>query len=162
MKKIIFILSFLFAFVCGNGLLQAAPLTEAADTLDHYAINGQPVDNFDGSQLVGKRIISYEITRINHPTRGPVRIHEIYTEGNVVHSAKPSIIVRLDQQNPPPGPAYVIDGKQVSAEEFGQLRPSDIKNMTVINNGSRDDVKKYEGWENGVILVETKEGSKKK
>ena len=81
MKKITFILSLLFAFVCGNGLLQAAPLIEAADTLDFYTINGQPVDNFDGSQLVGKMVTSYDITLINHPVKGPVRIHEIHLNG---------------------------------------------------------------------------------
>ena len=153
MKKITFILSFLSVLVCGS--LKAAPLTAALDTLDHYAINGEPVDKFNGSQLVGKRITSYEITLINHPTKGPVRIHEIWTEGNVGHPTRSKIMMRLDPQNPPPGPAYVIDGKQVSVVEFEQLRPSDIKNMTIIKNGSQEDVKKYAGWENGVILIET-------
>ena len=28
--------------------------------------------------------------------------------------------------------------------------------MSVIKDGSREDVKKFVGWENGVILIETK------
>ena len=36
------------------------------------------------------------------------------------------------------------------------MNPSKIKSMTVIKNGTLEEVKKYEGWENGVILIETK------
>ena len=28
--------------------------------------------------------------------------------------------------------------------------------MSIVKDGSREDVKKYPGWENGVILIETK------
>jgi hypothetical protein len=35
------------------------------------------------------------------------------------------------------------------------LNPTEVKSITVIKNGSQEEVKKYEGWENGVILVET-------
>lgn len=59
-------------------------------------------------------------------------------------------------------PAYVIDGKQISKKEFENLDPANIKSMTVVKGGTQEDVKKYDGWENGVILVETKEGAKKK
>ena len=159
MKKITLILSLLFAFTCGNGLLLAAPLTEAADTLDQYNINGQLLDHFDGTALVGKTITAYEMSIINHPDKGPVRIHVIHFNFAQEHAGQPNIVIRPSGTSLPPAPAYVIDGKQVSAAEFEQLRPSDIKNMTVISNGSQEEVKKYEGWENGVILVETKAGS---
>ena len=54
--------------------------------------------------------------------------------------------------------AYVIDGKQVPKSVFEQLDPNGIKSITVIKDGSRDDIdiKGYIGWENRVILVETK------
>lgn len=163
MKKITFILSLLFALVCGNGLLQAAPLTEAADTLDFYTINGQPVDNFDGSQLVGKMVTSYDITLINHPVKGPVRIHEIHLNGYQAPSAQGELIyIRPDgsMQTNPFELVYVIDGKKVTKKDFENLKPSEVKSITVIKNGSQEDVKQYEGWENGVILVDTKKAAK--
>lgn len=54
--------------------------------------------------------------------------------------------------------AYVIDGKQVPKSVFEQLDPNGINSITVIKDGSRDDIdiKGYIGWENGVVLVETK------
>ena len=162
MKKITFILSLLFAFVCGNGLLQAAPLTEAVDTLDHYVINGKPVDNFDGSQLVGKLVTSYEITLINHPSKGLVRIHEIHLNGYQDNAAPPEIIIRGEgsMKSNSPELIYVIDGKKVTKKEFESLKPSEVKSITVVKNGSQEDVKQYEGWENGVIKVDTKKGAK--
>lgn len=157
MKQLSLILSFLFALVSGNGFLKAAPLTAAADTLNYYVINGQPVDKFDGSQLEGKKIVSYDITIITPPDQGPVRVHEILTEG---YSHPPvSVQIRPTVSNDQVDPVYVIDGKQVSKKDFEQLNPADIKSMTVVKNGSQEEVKKYEGWENGVILVETKNGS---
>ena len=148
MKQFSLIISVLFAFVCGNGILKAAPLTAAADTLDHYAINGQPVSRFDGSQLVGRKIVSYEISLINHPTKGPIRIHEIRTEG---------ISVRSTSAAGSDEPVYVIDGKKATKKQFERLNPAAVKSITVVKNGSQEEVKQYPGWENGVILVETKE-----
>ena len=160
MKKITFIITLLFAFVCGNGLLQAAPLSEAADTLDQYNINGQLLDHFDGTALVGKTITAYEMSIINHPDKGPVRIHVIHFNFAQEHAGQPNIVIRPNGTSVlSPAPVFVIDGKQVSAAEFEQLHPLDIKNMTIVKNGSQEDVKKYEGWENGVVLVETKAGS---
>ena len=51
-----------------SALLASAPGTNSgilpakADTVNHYVIDGKPVSNFDGTQLVGKAIASYDIT----------------------------------------------------------------------------------------------------
>ena len=39
------------------------------------------------------------------------------------------------------------------------MNPTEIKSITVVKNGSQAEVKKYDGWENGVILVETSNAS---
>lgn len=158
MKKTALILSLLLAFVCGNKAVQAASIPVAAlDTLNHYVIDNQTVSQFNGSQLVGKKIVSYQITVINPPARDPVRIHEILTEGGGVQpSGQPQIRVRRSGSAQSGEPAYVIDGKQVSKLQFENLNPAAIESITVVKNGTQEDVKQYEGWENGVILVVTK------
>lgn len=49
-----------------SALLTSAPGTVSveakADTVNHYVIDGKPVSNFDGTQLAGKAIASYDIT----------------------------------------------------------------------------------------------------
>ena len=153
MKKITLILSLLSLLVCGS--LKAAPLTAAQDTLVQYFINGQRVEKFDGSQLVGKTIEAYTIDEFISPyTHGPVRVHSIVTED--AHLPKPSSTIGYRKTEGHPDPVFVIDGKQVTKKEFEALNPAKIKSVTVVKNGSQEDVKKYEGWENGVILVETK------
>lgn len=154
MKQLSLILSLLFALACGSGILHAAPLTAPPDTLVQYFINGQRVEKFDGSQLVGKKIESYEIEHIISPyTHGPVRVHSIVTEG--ANLPEPSYSIRVINTTAT-DPAFVVDGKQITKKEFETLNPAKIKSMTVVKNGTREDVKKYEGWENGVILIETK------
>ena len=140
MKQLSILLSLLTAFICHGGILQAAPLTEPLDTLDNYIIDNKPVERFDGMLLEGRKIVSYKISTYNSDVDGPIRIHFIQTES----APKP-----VD-------PAYVINGKQVTKKRFEQLNPTHIKRMTVIKNDSPE-ARQYDGWENGVILVETKE-----
>ena len=139
MKQFYLILSALFFAVCGQ--LNAEPLAAPADTLNDYYIDGKPVAHFDGSQLVGKTIASYQILSHTLSSGVVLRAHDIRTVRN-----EP---IR-------PAPVYVIDGVQVTAEQLGTLRPSDIQNMTVIKNDTGEGIKQYAGWENGVVLIETK------
>ena len=153
MKQLSLLLSLLSVLVCGS--LKAAPLTAPSDTLVQYFINGQRVEKFDGSQLVGKTIEAYTIDEFISPyTNSPVRVHSIVTED--AHLPKPSSTIQFRKAEAQPDPVFVIDGKQVTKKEFEALMPAKIKSMTVIKNGSLEEVKKYEGWENGVILVVTK------
>ena len=139
MKQFYLILSALFFAVCGQ--LNAEPLMAPADTLNDYYIDGIHVAHFDGSQLVGKTIASYQILTHKSSTGVVLRAHDIRTERN---------------EPLPPAPVYVIDGVQVTAEQVGTLKPSDIQHMTVIKNDTGEGIKQYPGWENGVVLIETK------
>ena len=152
MKQLSLLLSLLFALIGGN--LNAASLTAPPDTLIQYYINGQRIEKFDGSQLLGKQIKSYEIDDIISPyTHGPVRIHSIVTDDANLPEPSEQIRIRTTQQA---DPVFVIDGKQVTKKEFEALNPAKIESMTVVKNGAQENVKKYAGWENGVILVVTK------
>ena len=139
MKSISLIVSLLLAFVSTNAWPHSTTLSSPPDTLDQYIIDNRIVEHFDGSQLEGKKIVSYKIDMVGSSGHDHLRVHHIRTEGA-----------------PKSDPAYVIDGKQVSRERFEQLNPEAIKSISVIKNGSRDYVKQYVGWENGVILVEIK------
>ena len=117
MKQLSLFIFLLFALVGGN--LNAASLTAPSDTLVQYFINGQRVEKFDGSQLLGKQIKSYEIDDIISPyTHGPVRIHSIVTEDANLPEPSQQIRIRTTQQV---DPAFVIDGKQVTKKEFEAL-----------------------------------------
>ena len=143
-----YLLTLLAALVCGSGLLHAEPLMEPADTVNHYVIDNQSVSHFDGSQLIGKKIATYRITTVVNG-KEVIRIHDINTEGNQKATQATLQYVQYD-------PVYVLDGKQISKADLERLNPEAIKSMNVIKDGSREDVKKYPGWENGVILIETK------
>jgi hypothetical protein len=153
MKHLSLILSLLSVLVSGS--LKAAPLTAAPDTLQQYFINGQRVEKFDGSQLVGKTIEAYTIDDIISPyTNSPVRVHSIVTEGS--NLPKPSSTIEIRKASGQPDPVFVIDGKRVTRKDFEALDPMRVESITVVKNGTVEEVKKYEGWENGVILIETK------
>ena len=146
MKQLSFVLSVLFAVVLHGGTLQAASYASALDTLNHYIVDGRQLEQFDGSQLEGKKVISYKISTYSSPSRGIIRLHEIQTEGVTVRGTAE--------------PVYVVDGKLVAKKQFESLSPSRIKSITVNKNVSREEYGQYPGWENGVILVETKPAGK--
>ena len=143
--KHLYLLTLLAALVCGSGLLHAEPLMEPADTVDHYVIDNQSIRHFDGTQLLGKKIVTYQITTVANG-KEVIRIHDINTE-----EGRPTYQASLSYD-----PVYVLDGKQIQKAEFEKLNPDAIKSMNIIKDGSREDVKKFVGWENGVILIETK------
>ena len=134
MKHLAFFIPLLLAFAIGIGTLNAAPLIAASDTLNYYVINGHPVDHFDGSQIVGKKIATYDITVITPPDQGPVRVHEITTEG---YTHPPvSYTIRPTGTGDMVEPSYVIDGKKASKKEFEGLNPAEIKSITVEKDGA--------------------------
>lgn len=136
------IFTLLLAFVCSYGIFPTIPQAAAQEALSHqrYVIDSKVVERFDGSQLEGKKIVSYRISTVNSPEKGTIWVHDIRTEG----ASKAS------------DPAYIVDGKQVPKKTFENLSPARIKSITVIKYASPEEFQQYSGWENGVIMVETK------
>lgn len=139
MKTFSFFLTLMSAIVLGSSTLLAAPRVAAPDTLNQYIIDNETVDTFDGSQLEGKKIVSYRISTISSSSTDAIRIHNIRTKGSAQST----------------DPVYVINGKLSSKRQVEKLNPANIKSMTIVKNGKLEEVKQYPGWENGVYLIET-------
>lgn len=138
MKTLFILLSLLGIAMPGSVTATAAVRPANSDTIVQYIVDYQKVDDFDGSLLLGKQVSSYLVDTVISAGNVILR-HNIVTEG-----AKPA------------NPVIVIDGKVSTKRKFEKLDPASIESITVIKKGSVEAVKKYPGWENGVILVETK------
>lgn len=68
---------FLSAIIAAS--LTFTPAKAPSDTTNRYYINGELVENFDGSQIVGHKITAYKIDDIK-ARKQVVRIHRISTE----------------------------------------------------------------------------------
>ncbi|MBR4817804.1 MAG: hypothetical protein IKZ72_04110 [Bacteroidales bacterium] len=152
--------SIILSTVCALAL-NAAALPASTDTTDIYLIDYARVENFDGSQLAGKRVISYKITR-EDLAGVPARVHLITTDANkdgtnpVVIMGSPDLsnvtVVSIDQaeQRPsitirPTDPSmsvddilFFIDGKQIASDEFKKLDPKNIASMEVMKDASAE------------------------
>lgn len=73
------IISLVLALLCSYVTLKAAPQAEPKDTTNRYIIDNKVVKLFDGSQLVGKKILSYQVSLLSSPSGRMVRLHEIRT-----------------------------------------------------------------------------------
>lgn len=124
---------FLFTALCALLLNASAP----ADTINHYVIDSQPVENFDGSQLLGEKIEGYDITTVEKDGQ-VIRIHQIRTQRGSE-------------------PLYIIDGKAVTATVFQSLDPKAIERINVYKGNNAQAYEKYSNTANGVIVVNLKE-----
>ena len=143
---------------------------ESADTTRVYYINGERIDRFDGSQLVGALVASYSISHQNNPaTPGSViEKHDIETKVKVITIDKS----KVDTTNNVTGsdkkiqyiddPVFIIDGKKYSKEEVKKVypkfvNPKNIKHVTVLKKGGEGALKLDNGGEqHSYIVIETK------
>ena len=142
---------------------------ESADTTRVYYINGERIDRFDGSQLVGALVASYSISHQDNPaTPGAViEKHDIETKMKVFNLEK-SIVDKDIATNKVAGsgkkiqyiddPVFIIDGKKYSKEEVKKVYPKlTIKHVTVLKKGGEGALKLDNGGEQHTyIVIETK------
>lgn len=161
--------SILFSVFCLIACM-GTKAAESADTTRVYYINGERIDRFDGSQLVGALVESYAITHQNNPaTPGSViEKHDIETKVKVITIDKS----KVDTTNNVAGsdkkiqyiddPVFIIDGKKYSKEEVKKVypkfvNPKNIKHVTVLKKGGEGALKLDNGGEqHSYIVIETK------
>jgi len=130
-----------------------------------YIVNGNEVENFDGSQLEGLIIKSYKIETSKN---GKEAFHFIITEDPVKVTAKRlnsnhftanSDTIKVIGFGKKADPVLVLDGEKViSQEEFDKLNAYDIKGLDVIRN-DEEILKKYSAEGRGVIMIWTKKSN---
>ena len=116
---------FLSAIIAAS--LTFTPANAPSDTTNRYYINGELVENFDGSQIVGHKITAYKIDDIK-ARKQVVRIHHISTK-----------IVE---------PRYILDHEEVSKVVADSV-------MVFGNVGSVKVIKGVETG--GLIVIKTKD-----
>ncbi len=128
--------------------LNASVAVSAADTIDRYVINGAEVENFNGSQLVGKTVSDYKILSATGRANGEVlRVHMISTDGQEPQNA--AVLLHTTT-------VYIIDGKKSDKESLNKIKPASIASMIVYKPGSKEAFK-LSGKDNvAVIDVVTK------
>jgi hypothetical protein len=150
--------SIILSTICALAL-NAAPLSAPADTIIAYAIDGQKIEHFDGSQLIGKKISSYEIVVLNlQGASEPTLLHSIITEEGAKNAPPVTISFRkVDTTDV----VFVVDGIPVSEEEFQQLDPKKISGMNIFRDSTAEDILrklkeegKYSGATEGHGVVE--------
>lgn len=143
---------------------------EPADTTRVYYINGERIDRFDGSQLVGALVESYAITHQNNPaTPGAViEKHDIETKVKVITIDKSKVDTTNNVTRSGKKIQYlddlviIIDGKKYSKEEVKKgypkfVNPKSIKHVTVLKKGGEGALKLDNGGEqHSYIVIETK------
>ena len=146
-----------------------------------FIINGKKIENFDGSQLTGKKILSFNVIKNdkgdvynihtdeilpdslrNRPYKVSTELHYITKDtlanGNNINKSKKTgkmevEVTNFDMLNSKP--LIVLDGKEYTGS-LNYIKPGDINSINVYKPGS-DVANAYgEKGKNGVLKIFTK------
>ena len=119
------------------------------DTIDKYVIDKQVIERFNGRQLEGKTISKYIIA---YKDAGNVveKMHFILTGNESVSFSNTPI-----KQSKYEG-LVIVDGKEMSSDDFSKMNAKDIASMKVYKAGSKVAESYGETGKNGVLWITTK------
>ncbi len=154
-------LTTLISMICALSMSAVTSVTpvvsaaSAADTVDVYVIDRVRIEKFDGSQLKGKTVLDYSITR-----KDGVRLHTITTmQGSVLDALK-----NLEGKGVTfSHPVILVNGVvQENSDILREIDPKDLQSITVIATPGTEEAKKYgeAGYKGGVLSVVTKSETK--
>ena len=170
MKKF-FVLTFIALF--------AAAVSYAQKTV--FIINGEKIENFDGSQLTGKKVLSFNVIKNdkgdvynihtdeilpdslrNRPYKFSTKLHyitkDISANGNNINKSEKAGKRKVEVTNfdiLDSKPLIVLDGKEYTGS-ISYIKPGDINSINVYKPGS-DVANAYgEKGKNGVLKIFTK------
>lgn len=154
-----------------SAFIAIAPITgeisAQADTINRYNIDRKDITNFDGSQLVGESIAYYDIV-VTKDNGKVVRTHMITTQkyvdanpfpapNTIIVSSTPNDASLSIRSTSPDAKdiIYYVDDKKVDEGKVKEIKPSDIKSMTVLKD--KVAVELYgEEARGGVVVITTK------
>lgn len=157
----------------------ANTITNQADTLNVYMIDGVKVENFDGSQLVGKTISDYKTMTASRSSKGVTsvtKIHVILTGGETVKSTSNCSAVTNGEISKisitgTDGKQFASDvqvkegakemevyvnGKKSTMTDLWPIPPEKIVSMTLYRAGCPEAAKYTNDKEKNVLVVELK------
>lgn len=135
----------LFFSAAMTAALSMSPITAPNDTIHQYLIDGKKVENFDGSQLVGETIRSYEFVVADLEDGSTLKIHVIETynifkpnkgKGSFQISA-PEIKIKGAEISAVE-PLVYVNGSICSPEDFKKIEPETISAIWVYKAGSNE------------------------
>ena len=137
--------------ICASAMMANAQTAQKV-TVNKYSIDGEPVYDFNGSQLNGKTIDRYRIdTMPPFDENKVIVIHQILTT-DFKRPDGPSLKVRVE-----PGgsmPLTIVDG----VESPALPTPTDIKAIEIFKPDSPEAAKYGERGKNGITVITTKSG----
>lgn len=133
-------------------MLDATPAPGPADTVNVYIIDNKVVDDFNGTQLIGKEIESYIIAKSE---KEPKKVHIITTSTPAFKIMGGDLPTKQEIDDF----LKLMDGIKISTKDLYDLMPGRISEIEVFKAGSEEARAFGEKGANGVISVLTKDSS---
>lgn len=130
MKKIFLCIVLIILFV--------APISAQEDIKAIYVIDGKQIENFDGSQLIGKTIVNYTINSVKG-----TNIHLIVTTDSAEQAVSPEKDNNKAQLKSRDESIYVVNDKLVPHSKVKEIPLSKIVSVKIIKDPTDTEYIKY-------------------
>ena len=151
------LVSILCAFA-PTAVIPTEAISAASDTTRYYFIDYERIDaaDFNGSQLVGKKIVAYTVDTIQQGGDRVFIMHNILTDDGPKPDNLGGHIVNLQKGEP----LYIVDGVVIAADEVKKMDMQTIESMSVLQ--ATNAVAQYgQAAQHGAVIIQTKKSSKK-
>ena len=186
MKKILTTLLCAVLFCTATEAQQDVQVKTVESHDNFYVIDGKHVENFDGSQLVGKTIKHYDMKVLPTSSSMKAFMHnpliivdgeeyngnlsgitekmdyiDVYNPGDEVSKSYgekgKNGVMKIYTKKQADAIVYIVNGKVASKEDFNKLVPESIKKIKVLKRGTAAAMKaSRDGGTHDVYLVTTK------
>lgn len=147
--------------------LSVSHVSNQADTTNVYFINGKAVENFDGSQLVGKTISAYRTGISDDKEHGTLKIHMIQTTAgqDVQKTDAQSFIIAVGKDGKTSrkftatssnNTDVFINGKKSSREAMKKISPENIATVKSFTAGSKEAIELTSHKDKSALVIELK------
>ena len=139
--------------LCATAMVANAQ-TAKTEIVNKYYIDGEPIYDFNGSQLNGKTVANYKVdTMPPLPSRDKVIIiHQIQTTD---YKAPNGPAIKVDVEPSGGMPLIIVDG----VESLTAPTPTDIKAVEIYTQNSPEAAKYGERAKNGIMVITSKSGN---
>lgn len=138
-----------------TGEVSKVHIIETTKPVSSFIVNGDHISGKDVLYVVdGVKTSSLDFIKIKQENIGSMTVCKAGSEEAMEWTDDENVnVIKFETKKEN---IYIIDGKQVSSDEFSKLKPKDLAAMKIYKSGSKEAAKWTGNKDKNVILIELK------
>lgn len=138
-----------------TGEVSKVHIIETTKPVSSFIVNGDHISGKDVLYIVdGVKTSSLDFIKIKQENIGSMTVCKAGSKEAMEWTDDENVnVIKFETKKEN---VYIIDGKQVSSDEFSKLKPKDLSAMKIYKSGSKEAAKWIDDKDKNVIIIELK------